>query len=59
MTGSDFPRLPSAAKVSIRELEAQVTADTQRIAERDTKVGKLTKRLNALAERYRPALAQQ
>ncbi|WP_208450862.1 transposase, partial [Burkholderia ambifaria] len=56
---SDLSRLPWAAKVYIHELETRAAADAQRIAERDARIDELTKRLDALEEQYRLALARQ
>ena len=49
---ADLSRLPQAAKVYIHELEAG-------LAERDARIDELTKRLDALEEQYRLALARQ
>ncbi|CAM2157992.1 hypothetical protein PT2222_490026 [Paraburkholderia tropica] len=49
---ADLARLPQAAKVYIHELEAG-------LAERDARIDELTKRLDALEEQYRLALARQ
>ncbi len=49
---ADLSRLPRAAKAYIHELEAC-------LAERDARIDELTKRLDALEERYRLALARQ
>ena len=53
------PDLPRTAKSYIHELEARVAADAQLIAERDAKIDELTRRLDALEEQYRLALARQ
>ncbi|WP_321892818.1 hypothetical protein [Paraburkholderia tropica] len=49
---ADLARLPQAAKVYIHELEAG-------LAERDARIDELTRRLDALEEQYRLALARQ
>ncbi|WP_244135808.1 IS66 family transposase zinc-finger binding domain-containing protein, partial [Burkholderia seminalis] len=46
-------------KAYIHELEARAAADAQRIAERDARIDELIKRLDALEEQYRLALARQ
>lgn len=48
----DLARLPQAAKAYIHELEAG-------LAQRDGRIDELTKRLDALEEQYRLALARQ
>ncbi|KVN50340.1 IS66 family transposase [Burkholderia ubonensis] len=49
---ADLSRLPQAAKAYIHELETG-------LAERDARIEELTKRLDALEEQYRLALARQ
>ncbi|AJX32166.1 IS66 family transposase [Burkholderia oklahomensis] len=56
---ADLIRLPPAAKAYIHELETRAAADAKRIAERDARIDELTKRLDALEEQYRLALARQ
>jgi hypothetical protein len=56
---TDPLKLPPATKAYIRKLETRAAADAQRIAERDAKIDELTKRLDALEEQYRLALAQR
>src|ERR1700755_1238474 len=52
MKAPELSRLPRAAKAYIHELEAG-------LAERDAKIDELAKRLDALEEQYRLALARQ
>ncbi|AOI43239.1 transposase [Burkholderia oklahomensis EO147] len=52
-------QLPPAAKAYIHELEALAVADTQRLADRDATIDELTKRIEALEEQYRLALARR
>ena len=52
MKAPELSRLPRAAKAYIHELETG-------LAERDAKIGDLCKRLDALEEQYRLALARQ
>jgi transposase len=59
MSPPDLPRLPSTAKAYIHKLEERVAADAQLIAERDARIDELTRRLDALEEQYRLALARQ
>jgi hypothetical protein len=49
---ADLARLPQAAKAYIHELEAG-------LAERDARIYELSRRLDALEEQYRLALARQ
>lgn len=56
---ADLSRLSQAVKAYIHELEARAAADAQRIAERDVRIDELIKRLDALEEQYRLALARQ
>lgn len=59
MSAPDLPRLSRIAKAYIHELEARVAADAQLLAERDARIDELTRRLDALEEQYRLALARQ
>jgi transposase len=59
MTSADLPRLPRTAKAYIHELEARVATDAQLIAARDARIDELSRRLDALEEQYRLALARQ
>jgi transposase len=59
MSPPDLPRLPRTAKAYIDKLEERVAADAQLIAERDARIDELTRRLDALEEQYRLALARQ
>jgi transposase len=59
MSPPDLPRLPRTAKAYIHKLEERVAADAQLIAERDARIDELTRRLDALEEQYRLALARQ
>ena len=52
MKSADLSRLPRAAKAYINELETG-------LAERDARIDELNKRLDALEEQYRLALARQ
>ncbi len=56
---ADPLKLPPATKAYICKLETHAAADAQRIPERDAKIDELTKRLDALEEQYRLALAQR
>src|ERR1700757_3134688 len=59
MSPPDLPQLPRTAKAYINRLEERVAADAQLIAERDARIDELTRRLDALEEQYRLALARQ
>jgi transposase len=59
MSPPDLPRLPRTAEAYIHKLEERVAADAQLIAERDARIDELTRRLDALEEQYRLALARQ
>lgn len=59
MSPPNLPRLPRTAKAYIHKLEERVAADAQVIAERDARIDELIRRLDALEEQYRLALARQ
>lgn len=59
MSAPNLFRLPPAARAYIHELEAQASADAQRIAERDAQIADLIRRVEMLEEQYRLALAQR
>lgn len=59
MSAPNLFRLPPAARAYIHELEAQASADAQRIAERDVRIADLIRRVEMLEEQYRLALAQR